>query len=180
WVEIYDDGDWHFTGAAEPTGMDLNKAWFQGRAEGAIEGDAHRAIFAVTWRRVPLSFPLPWKPGDSTIGAVDVTSRYKGDPGQLPEGMARVRIRVVNAHGGRQAWPVIICSQEGAILHRGISRDDRFDANDHLEALLPIGSSVQITLEGTDSTPPIIQRIESDEQLVTIELPANKVRSEDP
>ena len=31
WVEVWDDG-WHFTGAAEPTGDALNKAWFTGRA----------------------------------------------------------------------------------------------------------------------------------------------------
>jgi hypothetical protein len=31
WVEVYDQG-WHFTGAAEPAGDALDKAWFIGRA----------------------------------------------------------------------------------------------------------------------------------------------------
>ena len=180
WVEIYDDGDWHFTGAAEPTGMALDKAWFQGRAEGAIEGDSQRAIFAVTWRKVPLSFPLPWKPEDVTVGAVDVTSRYRGESVLVPEGMARVRVRVLDARGDRQALPVTIRSQEGTILHRGTSRDDRFDANDHMEVLLPLGSSVQITLDGSESNPPMSLRVDSDEQLVTIKQPESKIRPEDP
>ena len=31
WVEIWDDG-WHFTGACEPTGNELDNGWFKGRA----------------------------------------------------------------------------------------------------------------------------------------------------
>ena len=57
WVEIWDKG-WHFTGAAEPTGNQLNKAWFTGRAAGANRDDPRNAIYATTWRRTPIRFPM--------------------------------------------------------------------------------------------------------------------------
>ena len=177
WVEIYDDGKWHFTGAAEPVGMELDKAWFQGRAEGAIEGDDQRAILAVTWRKVPLTFPLPWKSGDTSVRAVDVTQRYKAGKQRLPEGMARIRVRVIDHKGHRESIPVMLRSVPDGKGHKGVSRDDRFDANDHLEFVLPIGVRIQIDVEGTD---PVTILVEKDEQLITIKRPVQAVRPEDP
>ena len=76
WVEIYDSGQWHYTGAAEPVGDELDKAWFASRASDAQEGHPSHAILAVTWRKVPLWFPLPWSPEDQSVRAVDVSGRY--------------------------------------------------------------------------------------------------------
>lgn len=75
WVEIWDDG-WHFTGAYEPTGMELDRAWFEGKAAAAVRDDPRYAVYAVTWRATPLSFPMVWKPEDTSVRAVNVTDRY--------------------------------------------------------------------------------------------------------
>lgn len=75
WVEIW-DGDWHFTGAAEPDGDRLDRGWFVGNASAARADDPLHAIYATSFRRTGLSFPLSWNPEDDSIPAVDVTARY--------------------------------------------------------------------------------------------------------
>ena len=166
WVEIYDDGKWHFTGAAEPSGMELNRGWFAGRASGAMEGDPRRAIFAVTWRKVPLHFPLVWKPEDTSVGAVDVTRRYAKDEPAVREGEARLRLRAMGRNSRRLATPITVHDSQGVLLFEGTTRDERFDANDHLEVLLPIGSEVKVTSEAGVRT--VVVR--ADEQLETLDM----------
>ena len=57
WIEIWDNG-WHFTGAPEPNGDELDKAWFVARASTAKRDDALNAIYAVSFQRTPVQ-PLP-------------------------------------------------------------------------------------------------------------------------
>lgn len=75
WVEVWDDG-WHFTGAFEPTGLELDRGWFEGKAAEARRDDPRYAVYAVTWETSPLSFPMVWKPEDTSVRAVNVTDRY--------------------------------------------------------------------------------------------------------
>ncbi len=70
WVEIW-DGQWHYIGAAEP--MPLDHAWF---TEKASHADARHPIYASSFKRTSLSFPMPWAPGLKFVPAVDVTDRY--------------------------------------------------------------------------------------------------------
>ncbi|MCM2370989.1 transglutaminase domain-containing protein [Aporhodopirellula aestuarii] len=74
WVEIWDDG-WHFTGAAEPTGVRLNDGWFLKRASAATDDPKH-AIYATSFRKTSLSFPCVWNRTIKSIPAVNVTHRY--------------------------------------------------------------------------------------------------------
>jgi poly(3-hydroxybutyrate) depolymerase len=164
WVEVWDEG-WHFTGAAEPTGNDLDKAWFSGRASGANRDDPRNAIYATTWRKTPITFPLVWLPTDTTVSAVDVTDRYTTKEAPTPEGMARVRFRVVGADGTRRSENVkVLLGDE--VLFEGMSKDERFDANDHLAAALPLGSELRTQVAGVEHP----FTVEEDEQLITVTL----------
>jgi poly(3-hydroxybutyrate) depolymerase len=154
WVEVWHEGGWHFTGAAEPTGDELDRGWFLDRASRAIRGDPRHAIFATTWRRTPLHFPQVWSPEDTSIHAVDVTDRYTeraGDREPIPEGMATVRFRLRDRSGARIARAVQVSDGGGAILFTGTTRDEGFDANDHLTTHLPPGAAV--VWETTDGVP---------------------------
>ncbi len=147
WVEIWDDG-WHFTGAAEPTGSELDKGWFVGRAAGAKRDDPQYAIYAATWRDTPISFPLVWRPGDESVDAVNVTDRYTRSAPALEEGKVRVRFRVLDP-GTEERIPARISVGRRAAggggepafeeRFRGSTKDERFDANDHLTAHLDPG-----------------------------------------
>ena len=165
WAEIWDDG-WHFTGAAEPTGDELNKAWFTGRAAKATREDPRKAIYSVTWRRTPIHFPMVWRPEDRSINAVDVTDRYTMSVDELPEGSCRVRFRILDEYGRRIAREFTAGTDEGD-SHVMRSRDEGFDANDHVELIVPIGSTITW---GTEDAR-MVTEVTEDEQLLTIMVP---------
>jgi hypothetical protein len=71
WVEIW-DGQWHYIGAAEPTPLD--QAWFTGKA---AKADAKHPIYAVSFKKTSLKFPMRWAPYLKFVSAIDVSERYK-------------------------------------------------------------------------------------------------------
>ena len=75
WVEIW-DGDWHYTGAAEPAGGRLDRAWFTGRAATAQKDHRLHAIYATSFKRTAVTFPLVWDRTVDYVYAVNVTARY--------------------------------------------------------------------------------------------------------
>ena len=76
WVEIWDQGDWHYVGAAEPDPKGLDHAWFGGKASKAIKEKRLNAIFAATYRTTDEFFPLAWNPNAKVPGE-NVTDRYQ-------------------------------------------------------------------------------------------------------
>ena len=79
WVEVWDKG-WNFAGAAEASGDKLNQAWFAGRATTAQRDHPLHAIYAVSFKKTPLLFPLSWNPQVDYVHAVNVTDRYAPPP----------------------------------------------------------------------------------------------------
>lgn len=85
WVEIWDGGTWHFAGAAEPDPRGLDHAWFTADAALAREDDPEHAIYAISYRRTGLDFPVRFDPAEPPVPAVNVTARYAGpDPRPAP------------------------------------------------------------------------------------------------
>ncbi len=163
WVEIWDNG-WHFTGAAEATGDELDKGWFTDRTAQARGNEPQHAIYAVTWRDSPTVFPAAWREDDDGIvRAVNVTERYVAAGATIPAGQARVRIRAMIGDE-RIAIPVTISNARGEDLFCGTTKDEGFDANDHLTATLALGA--ELTLKA-DGIPPLAFTLDHDEQLVT-------------
>jgi len=147
WVEVWDDGEWKFTGAAEPSGMDLNRGWFAGRASGAVRDDPRRAVWATTWDDSPSHFPMVWAAGDRTVRAVNVTDRYTRQPAEISEGSGRLYVRLADRESGRRIAADAVLLVDGEEVARGRTRDDGFDANDHLEFVLPLGSDVKVRFD---------------------------------
>ena len=77
WIEIW-DGDWHVTGADEYDAAGLDRGWFTGDAAKADASKPANAIYATSWKKTGLTFPLVWAENNSSVAAVDVTSRYTG------------------------------------------------------------------------------------------------------
>ena len=75
WVEIW-DGGWHFTGADEYDAQGLNRGWFTDDAAKASATDPAHAIYATSWKKNGLSFPMIWAAGNQDVAAVEITSRY--------------------------------------------------------------------------------------------------------
>lgn len=164
WVEIWDDG-WHFTGAAEPTGDRLNEAWFTERAAQARADDRERAIYAVSFKRTPLSLPMVWKPEADTVYAVNVTQRYL-HAAAIPAGHARMQFRVRDASGARLMLPLEIKDEGGTTLHADRTRGDSFDANDHLTFFLPVDQLLEVRVKQGDRAQALHVRVPSEGALI--------------
>jgi len=71
WVEIW-DGRWRYTGAAEPNPLD--HTWFTVKAS---QTDKKHPIYATSFKKTSLIFPMRWALELTYVSAVDVTARYK-------------------------------------------------------------------------------------------------------
>lgn len=176
WVEVW-DGRWHYTGAAEPTGNDLDKSWFAARASQAKHDDPQHAIFATSFRRTPLRFPLVWSPEIKDVFAVNETHRYATQEAVAPAGQVRVRFRVLDGTGTRRGVALTIRAASGEDVFEGTSKGAEFDANDHLTVLLEQGKAYQVTL-GESPHPSRGFTADHDELLVTLPLPPQTRRTE--
>lgn len=88
WVEIWDQG-WHFTGACEPDPKGLDRGWFADRAAQAKKDSRLHAIYAASFRRTDVLFPLVWNPRQTTVHAENVTERYtRKEPAAPGEGLS--------------------------------------------------------------------------------------------
>lgn len=172
WVEVYDQG-WHFTGAAEPAGDALDKAWFIGRAAKAQRDSLRHAIYAVSFRHTPQPFPMVWKRGADYVHAVNVTDRYTRLGQSLPPGYVNLMFRVLDgASGDRCSAPLMLKESNGNFVFEGNSKDERFDANDHLTVAVPEGKTFQLSVPSKTGEPVTrIIKAESDGQLIELELP---------
>ena len=146
WIEVWDQG-WHFTGAAEPSGDKLDQAWFIGRASTAQRDDRRHAIYAVSFQKTPLKFPMVWDPSIDYISAVNVTDRYTNLGFKVPEGTQMVSIRAVDA--GKRSRVVAnakVFDANGEVAS-GTTRDESFDSNDHLHYYLKEGQTYRVVIE---------------------------------
>ena len=142
WVEIWDNG-WHVTGAAEPTGDELNNFWFSGLASRAVEGHPKYGIYAATWANTEIHFPMDWLPDVTSYNAVDVTASYIKN---VDENLVPIRIRALDDKGERQQVAVVVTGEDN-FWFEGTTNSELSDANDHLTLMLPKGKSFTISAD---------------------------------
>lgn len=143
WVEVWDHG-WHFTGAAEPTGMELDKGWFIARASKAQRDDPRHAIYAVSFKQTPTQFPLVWDRSIDYVYAVNVTDRYANKAEALPPNYLQAMFKTYGISGDRCCVPFKVKDGNGKVVFAGTTKDESFDGNDHTSVPLPIGASFQV------------------------------------
>ncbi len=144
WVEVWDGGGWHFTGAAEPA--PLGRAWFSGDAAQAVAGSRANGIWAVSYARTEHTFPMVWAPDVEDVFAVEVTSRYTGALEAPDPARCRVLVRVRN--GGRRVVREVRCVavDDEELAWTGQSRGERADLNDILAFEVPRGRDYALQL----------------------------------
>jgi predicted esterase len=77
WVEIYDQGRWWYTGAAEYDAKGLGRVWFGKDASQAVAGHPYEAVRATSWRKTGQGhWPMVWALRDTSVPGLDVTARY--------------------------------------------------------------------------------------------------------
>jgi len=146
WVEIW-DGDWHFVGAAEPDAKGLDHAWFMDNASHALPDVPEHAIYASSFAKTGLAFPLVWAPGIHWVPAVNVTRRYAADVPAVPADKTRLLLKVVGANGKRLAAQITLRDIANASVHfAGVSKGETADINDLLFFDLPRDREYEIAV----------------------------------
>ncbi|HUR47311.1 MAG TPA: transglutaminase domain-containing protein, partial [Candidatus Saccharimonadales bacterium] len=132
WVEVWDKG-WHFTGAAEPDPKGLDRGWFTHDASLATKDSPEHAIYATSYKKTELSFPMVWARNADYVSAVNVTENYAAKPKAPAPEKARLLVRVTDSKGKRVAAKVCVTDPSDAKLKlEGTSRDELADTNDIL------------------------------------------------
>lgn len=150
WVEIW-DGDWKFTGAAEPTGDKLNAGWFVERASAADESKPMYSIYAVSFKKTGLKFPLVWQRDFDPVWSTNVTARYTKTAFKLADDEVLFRIRAIGSNGQRVRDVLTIRDQNGEVIFTGSTKDETFDANDHVNVVLKKNATYSGTLGSTET-----------------------------
>ncbi|MBT6723851.1 MAG: transglutaminase domain-containing protein, partial [Planctomycetaceae bacterium] len=167
WVEVYDDG-WHFTGACEATGKDLNKGWFAARAATAVRDNPIHAIYATSYKKTPIHFPMVWDWEARYIYAVNVTDRYTRLKEELAEGVERVMfVAIQEGSNERTRLPLTITNVAGEEIYSGHTNDESFDRNDHLSVPLKVGEVYTVKLGENTNTK---VKAEGNDQLITFNI----------
>ncbi len=129
WVEIW-DGDWHFLGAAEPDEQGLDHGWFTHDASLARKDMPQHAIYASSFQKTGLAFPLVWAENIQWVPAVNVTDRYTKVV-SADASKTRLLVRVLDGAGKRVIAHITLREVgKPAILLDGSSKGETADLND--------------------------------------------------
>ena len=172
WVEVW-DGDWHFVGAAEPDDAGLDHAWFVHDASEAQRDVPQFAIYATSFRRTDVSFPLVWLPGDTSVSAVNVTDRYASKPVAVVKGNMRFLVKVIEPDGRRVVADVAVTEVTTPnMCFRDKSRGATADLNDFATFELTSGRRYHLVARlGDRVAESDVTATDKGEQLVTLTLP---------
>jgi hypothetical protein len=108
------------------------------------------AIYAARFERSPLQFPAAWSRKQGTVYAVNVTDRYTQHAKPQAAGEIVVRFRVLEKPQGPRIAAKLRLTDGDRVVAEGVTRDDRFDPNDHLEAVVPRDKSLRLQLSALD------------------------------
>lgn len=151
WVEIWDRG-WHFTGACEQDPNGLDRGWFVGDAAQATKNSFEHAIYAASFQKSKVHFPLVWDMRNRNVPAENVTERYakKAEP-KAPA--VRVLIRVFDGEKKRVAVVVTVTAKvEPTTKVEGRSRGETADTNDILSFDLQPEREYVVAAAGVEKT----------------------------
>jgi hypothetical protein len=153
WAEIWDQ-NWHFTGAAEPDSHGLDLAWFQADAAKADKTSREHSIYAASYRRTGLHFPMDWAPDLESVSAENVTDHYTPAKAVLAAAKTRLMVRVLDqAAGKRVAAKVQVAdAQNPAAKLDGTSRDESADWNDMVSFEVERGREYLISVQWKGKT----------------------------
>lgn len=176
WVEIWDQGEWHFTGADEASDQGLNHTWFQADAKLALKDEPRHAIYAVSFQKTDTVFPMVWsRDGSRRVYAQNVTDRYT-DSQETGDSTKETLLRVRVWNDGKQQRLVadveLHCLQcVGEPPETGRSTGNRADMNDLLQFKVIPGRTYRVVARhGREKVEREVKIDSSDHQLIELQI----------
>ena len=148
WVEIWDQR-WHFTGAAEQDPNGLDRGWFAHDASLAIKDSKEHAIYAASFKKTGLPFPMVWSRDQDYVSAVNVTDHYTVKAKPVEAGKTRLMVKVLERPGGSRVAARVRVLEPGAAAAalEGTSKDEKVDTNDLLSFEVARAGTFEIEVE---------------------------------
>ncbi|MEJ6581012.1 MAG: transglutaminase-like domain-containing protein [Akkermansiaceae bacterium] len=137
WAEIYDGGEWFYTGADEYDAKGLNRGWFTNDASKAIAHKWEHAIWASSWKKTGDHFPMVWEIRNENVPAVNVTARYTAKAAGV-DGI--IYLRVWDRKGGKR---IVATLNDGVQTKAGTA-----DLNDMATLKAKAGEMVRVSFSG--------------------------------
>lgn len=139
WVEVWllEDKSWHYT-EYYPDAKGLNHAWFERDAAMADGSKPLQRIYASSWKKTGLYFPLVWNLESHSVNALDVTAFYKKsiDSGR--------ELRVVAKRNGIREVLNVSAYQNGKLIKEGRTKGVEADMNDMLSIVFQMNEEVEL------------------------------------
>ncbi|MEY2408220.1 MAG: hypothetical protein QOF48_890 [Verrucomicrobiota bacterium] len=153
WVEIW-DGGWHYAGAAEPDSKGLDRGWFGHDASQALKDVPEHAIYASSFAKTGLPFPMVWAPDAQYVSAVNVTDRYTPHSPGGESNKIRLLVKVLDRPAGERVIAKVTVNEStnASLRHVGNSRGEAADLNDVLPFVLARDRSYEIRVEQQERT----------------------------
>ena len=105
----------------------MDHAWFIANASTAVKDDPTHAIYAASYKKTGVMFPLSFAPAADYVSGINVTERYaaKTKPAEL--GQMDLRVRVLDVPQGRRvaAEVVVTDAADPSARFSGASRQNR-------------------------------------------------------
>ena len=156
WCEVWIDGKWYFT-EYYPAG--LNKGWFLNRAGTADKSDPVHWIYATSYKKRAIHFPMTWSKDCKDVSGVDVTDRYinlyKLQQETETNGTEVVICLFKNkaskdSSEGRIAQNIVIRNDKGEIVANKKTVGPTADMNEYLTIRVPKATNYTLEYEGSD------------------------------
>jgi len=136
WAEIW-DGQWYFVGASES--KELNKGWFVKHAAHADPDSLYQRIYAASFKKTSLHFPLVWDLDIDYVSARNVTTYYTA--------RKNVAIEVLDEPAGRPVDAVVTLYLDGELYARGRTGAMSKDGDGLLRFEIPGGETYEAAIE---------------------------------
>ena len=146
--------------------------WFAGDAAAADNSKAEHRIYASSFKRTGISFPLVWDLSIDWVPAVNVTERYTG-AAKSPEGKVRLLVRVLDKPEGRRvaARVTVTDAADASVSYTGTSSSETADLNNILPFQLFPGHTYHLEIRDHEkSVNKDIAVAKESEQIITIPL----------
>ncbi len=144
WAEIW-DGQWHFLGACENS--KLSETWFAGNASRADDSRVENRIYAASFKKTDMFFPLVWDMSIRYVNAEDRTLFYTTK--------RTVKVNLADAKGDATAAHLTL--RRGGIIVADM------DVNAATTLTLAGNQRYEATLVKTGENEPIIRNFKLDE-----------------
>lgn len=151
WVEIYtpSDNKWHFTEYyRDEKGLDAG--WFVNDAKRANPKSEYHRIYASSWKKTKLHFPLVWDIQDTSVSAVDVTKHYTSIDGGIDIKANSCELRIEFIENKHRVAKKVTLKQGTDEIGNGTTPKQTDDANHFLSFTVQKGQIYYLTWKNKD------------------------------